>query len=112
MSSVDPAQGPVSRRERRKLEVRSRIYVAAQALFTEKGFDATTVDEIAEDAGASIEDVEFVLTIVQEFDPLGVGARNLRECLLIQQERLAPEDETMRIMIESVRPPTYPEIAP
>ena len=59
-----------------------------------------TVEEIAEDAGASLEDVEFVLTIVQEFDPLGVGARNLRECLLIQQARLAPEDETMRIMID------------
>ena len=60
----------------------------------------STVEEIAEDAGASIEDVEFVLTIVQEFDPLGVGARNLRECLLIQHARLAAEDETMRIMID------------
>ncbi len=60
----------------------------------------STVDEIAEDAGASIEDVEFVLTVVQEFDPLGVGARNLRECLLIQHERLAPDDTTMRLMIE------------
>ena len=38
------------RRERRKLEVHTRIYVAARALFTEKGFDATTVDEIAEAA--------------------------------------------------------------
>ena len=60
----------------------------------------STVEEIAEDAGASLEDVEFVLTIVQEFDPLGVGARNLRECLLIQAARLHPDDDVIRIMIE------------
>lgn len=60
----------------------------------------STVEEIAEDANASFEDVEFVLGIVQEFDPIGVGARNLRECLLIQIARDRPEDETMRIMVE------------
>jgi AcrR family transcriptional regulator len=38
---------PLGRRERRKLEVRGRVLVAAQALFEEKGFEATTVDEIA-----------------------------------------------------------------
>jgi len=43
-------EAPIGRRERRKLEVRARIYVAARELFTEKGFDATTVDEIAEAA--------------------------------------------------------------
>lgn len=58
-----------------------------------------TTEEIAEDAGASIEDVEFVLSIIQEFDPLGVGARDLRECLLIQAARLHPEDEVLRQMI-------------
>mgnify|MGYP006194505311 CR=1 FL=1 len=59
----------------------------------------STVEEIAEDAGASLEDVEFVLTVVQEFDPMGVGARDLRECLLIQIDRLHPDDETVRQMI-------------
>ena len=33
--------------ERRKLEVRTRIYAAARELFAKNGFDATTVDEIA-----------------------------------------------------------------
>ncbi len=41
------APAPLGRRERRKLEVRERIYLAAHALFDSKGFDATTVDEIA-----------------------------------------------------------------
>jgi len=39
---------PIGRRERRKLEVRARIYAAARELFTKQGFEATTVDEIAE----------------------------------------------------------------
>jgi AcrR family transcriptional regulator len=38
------------RRERKKQEARRRIYEAAFALFLEKGYDATTVEEIAERA--------------------------------------------------------------
>jgi AcrR family transcriptional regulator len=41
---------PPGRRERKKREVRRKIYDAAFALFVEKGFDATTVDEIAQRA--------------------------------------------------------------
>jgi AcrR family transcriptional regulator len=39
---------PMGRRERRKREVRARIYGAARELFGKQGFEATTVDEIAE----------------------------------------------------------------
>ena len=38
---------PLGRRERRKLEVRTRIYSVARDLFTKQGFATTTVDEIA-----------------------------------------------------------------
>jgi len=38
---------PLGRRERRKLEVRERIFSAARDLFAKQGFQATTVDEIA-----------------------------------------------------------------
>jgi AcrR family transcriptional regulator len=41
---------PFGRRERKKREARRRIYDAAFALFLEKGFDATTVDQIAQRA--------------------------------------------------------------
>lgn len=62
-----------------------------------------TVEDIAEDAEASVEDVEFILTEIQKFDPLGVGARDLQECLLIQIDRLYPEDEIVRrIVLEHI----------
>jgi AcrR family transcriptional regulator len=47
MPSPNP---PLSRRERRKREVRERILEAALARFIRQGFDETTVDQIAEDA--------------------------------------------------------------
>ena len=40
---------------------------------------------------ASQEEVEEVLQIVQSLDPAGIGARNLRECLLLQLERMDDE---------------------
>ena len=47
MPEAMPEEAPLGRRERRKLEVRARIYGAARELFAKQGFDATTVDEIA-----------------------------------------------------------------
>lgn len=46
--SADESKFPLGRRERRKLEVRTRIYSVARALFAKQGFDRTTVDEIAD----------------------------------------------------------------
>ena len=48
------------------------------------GYLAVSIDNIAEYANRSKEDVMEVLRIIQEFDPVGVGARDNRECLLIQ----------------------------
>ena len=46
------------------------------------------VDDLAFRAGveSSAEEVEKMLKVIQEFEPSGVGARDLRECLLIQLE--------------------------
>lgn len=44
-----------------------------------------SLEEIAKMTNTSVDFVEDVLTgIVQEFDPIGVGARDIRECLLLQ----------------------------
>lgn len=47
------------------------------------------VDDLAFSANITVtsEEVETVLKLVQELDPAGIGARDLRECLLLQIER-------------------------
>ena len=52
----------------------------------ENGYMTLTVDEIVKEFGISQEHIELVLRIIQSFEPAGVGARNLKECLLIQLE--------------------------
>jgi RNA polymerase sigma-54 factor len=44
--------------------------------------------ELAAEAGLELEDAEEVLRMVQMYDPVGVAARDLRECLLAQVEAL------------------------
>ena len=46
-------------------------------------------------ADLSADEVESVLTRVQQFEPVGVGARDLRECLLLQLDQL-PVDTSSR----------------
>jgi RNA polymerase sigma-54 factor len=53
-----------------------------------------TLEEIAESGEHSLEDVTKALEVVQHFDPPGVAARDLRECLLIQV-RVLGEDDTI-----------------
>src|SRR5277367_2643880 len=50
----------------------------------ENGYLTATLDEIVQSGNYSMEDVEEALAMVQEFDPPGVGARNLEECLILQ----------------------------
>ena len=50
----------------------------------EDGYLQATVQEIAEKTGATKEQVEVCLKKVQTFDPIGVAARDLKECLLLQ----------------------------
>jgi RNA polymerase sigma-54 factor len=50
----------------------------------ENGYLKTTVGEAAEALSLPVETVESALAKVHTLDPLGVGARDLRECLLIQ----------------------------
>jgi RNA polymerase sigma-54 factor len=48
------------------------------------------VDEIAETGAHKKEDVEQALKLIQELDPPGIAAKDLRECLLLQLKALAP----------------------
>jgi RNA polymerase sigma-54 factor len=50
----------------------------------DRGMLATPLTEVAEQTGRPIEECEAVLRLIQALEPVGVGARDLRECLLIQ----------------------------
>ncbi|HXG50325.1 MAG TPA: RNA polymerase factor sigma-54 [candidate division Zixibacteria bacterium] len=54
----------------------------------ENGYLALSLDEISRVTGATPEEVEAVLKRIQLFDPVGVAARDLRECLLVQLQNL------------------------
>ncbi len=52
------------------------------------GYLRATIDELAQQSGVSLREMERALDLIQGFDPLGIGARDLRECLLIQVRQL------------------------
>ena len=49
-----------------------------------KGYLTLSLDDIVREMNVSLAEVEKALSIVQSLDPLGVGARNLEECLSLQ----------------------------
>jgi RNA polymerase sigma-54 factor len=57
----------------------------------ERGYLTVTADEVAESVGSPRERVEEAVRLLQTFDPAGVGARDLRECLLIQMRQIGRE---------------------
>ncbi len=65
----------------------------------ENGYLTSSVKEIAEATGAPEDKVMEVLDIIHGFDPIGVGARNLAECLIIQLKQLGQLTETFEKVI-------------
>ena len=57
----------------------------------EDGYLASSLEEIADSGGDRMEDLQEALRLVQECDPAGVAARDLRECLLLQLRALGAE---------------------
>ena len=70
----------------------------------ENGYLTASLEEIAKNGNYSLEDVEEALATVQEFDPLGVGARNLRECLLTQLRTLDPQNSLAQQIVSECMP--------
>ncbi|HRY98893.1 MAG TPA: RNA polymerase factor sigma-54 [Bacteroidales bacterium] len=59
------------------------------------------IDDLAftQNVEATRAEVEEMLAVVQQFDPAGVGARSLQECLLIQLRRKEGDDPAVRFAI-------------
>ena len=56
------------------------------------GYLKATVEELSVSTNLPVEKISGVLKVIQTFDPPGVGAANLRECLLLQLDRSGQQD--------------------
>jgi len=65
----------------------------------ERGLLVTSLQDICEVIGRPVEELEAVLKVVQALEPVGVGARDLRECLLIQLEVRGDKDTMAWVLI-------------
>lgn len=63
------------------------------------GYFDNTVEEVACALNVAVEDVERVLHLIQRFDPIGIAARSIRECLLIQLEVLRYDRDPILVAI-------------
>ncbi|MFP5518686.1 MAG: RNA polymerase factor sigma-54 [Bdellovibrionia bacterium] len=73
--------------------------IAAEVLISaidEDGYLKVPMADLAAEEGVDVELLEDTLTLIHEFDPPGVGARDLKECLLIQAKHL--EEDTNDIV--------------
>ena len=76
----------------------ARTTTIGQAIIDAINDDGYLTDEIdvirttlAPDVLAAVEEIEAVLERVQSFDPVGVGARSVAECVLLQLDQLDPD---------------------
>ena len=73
------------------------------------GYIRRELDAIVNDLAFSqnvetdLDELEEMLSIIQQFDPSGIAARNLKECLLIQLDRMLSDSETDVIIETAIR---------
>ena len=63
------------------------------------GYLTTSIEEISQATGFDVSRLRELLEVIQEFDPIGVGARDLKECLFLQLQRLGKEDSLVASIV-------------
>lgn len=69
----------------------------------DNGYLRTDLEEVAEALGADVANVEAVLQVCQGFDPTGVMARSIPECLGLQLRERGRFDPAMQAMVENLQ---------
>ncbi len=84
-------------------ETENMIAMAIIDSINDDGFLTTSLEEIKTSLGDNLEidldEIAMVLKFIQSLDPIGVGARNLKECLLLQ---LKPLPETIAYLAQTM----------
>lgn len=70
----------------------------------ENGYLKVPLEQIASEAGVSLSDLKKALDLLHTLDPNGVGARNLKECLLIQARQNQEDTKDLVTLIENHLP--------
>lgn len=65
------------------------------------GYLQSSCEELAKKTNSDISEIEAVLIKIQEFDPLGVAARDLKECMRLQARHLGADSEIVLKIIDS-----------
>ena len=73
-------------------EQTTKIGEAVIGSIDESGYLRSHPEDVAVACGANVKDVRRVINTLQTFEPAGVCARDLRECLLLQLERQGRKD--------------------
>ena len=71
-------------------------------MIDEAGYLPESLDVIADRLGADISDVEITHTLITTFDPCGVGARDLKECLKLQLKEADRYDPAMQAFVNNL----------
>ncbi len=81
----------------------------------DRGYFSSSVEDGSEKLGVEAEEVARVLGIIQTFTPIGIGARDLRECLLIQIEASHKDNPLLKSIVQDhldqLAKKQYPKIA-
>jgi RNA polymerase sigma-54 factor len=81
----------------------------------ELGFLQSSLPEISQNTTHSVPELQQMLDLVQTFHPVGVGARDLKDCLLIQLRRLGKQDsleyQIVNGFLEDLGRRRFPEVA-
>lgn len=56
------------------------------------GYLTSTIEDLAHSTGEDLHKLQDILDIIKDFDPIGVGAKDLSECLWLQLKRLGRGD--------------------
>jgi RNA polymerase sigma-54 factor len=79
------------------------------------GYLLTPLNELAISSGVPLEELQKALELIQTFHPVGVGARDLKECLLIQLDRLGKSESieaaVLNQHLDDLGRRRYPDIA-
>lgn len=70
----------------------------------QNGYLTAKLDDVARQLDVSLEAVEKALELIQSFNPPGLGARDLSECLILQLKQYGKDSEIAREIISSYLP--------